>query len=63
MAHKNNVINTTSHFIISAIALLFCLVWALIGEADIKIVAVTLAFIYFLKAGIDFEMNSGSKEH
>jgi hypothetical protein len=63
MTHNDNAINTASNFIISAIVFLFCLVWALIGEADIKIVAVTLAFIYFLKAGIDLEMNSGSKAH
>jgi len=63
MTHNDDAMNSTSNFIISSIVLLFCMVWALIGEADIKIVAVTLAFIYFLKAGIDLEMNSGSKAH
>lgn len=49
---------TKTHLTISSVALIFCLIWVFIGEADIKILAVTVSFIYFLKAGIDTEMCS-----
>ena len=55
---KNDLTCSKTHFTISAVALCFCLIWAFIGESDIKIVAVTIAFIYFLKAGVDTEMSS-----
>lgn len=60
MTHRDETIDSKSKFIISAVAFVFCLVWALVGEADVKILAVTLAFIYFLKEGIALEINSRS---
>lgn len=55
---ENELTMNKSKLVISSVALLFCLVWALIGEADIKIIAVTIAFICFLKAGIETEMSA-----
>ena len=43
------------HLALSSVALLFCIVWALVGEADIKIVAVAVAFMYFLNAAVRTE--------
>lgn len=53
---ENQLIKSKNSLVISSVALLFCLVWALIGESDIKIIAVTVAFVCFLKAGIETEM-------
>lgn len=61
MTHDNVATKSKSNFIISSVALLFCLVWALVGEAEIKIVPVTIAFICFLKTGIETEMDSRAK--
>ena len=65
MTHTEELTNNKSKFIVSMVALVFCLVWALVGEADIKIIAVTLAFIALLKYGIATEMSyiSGDNSH
>ncbi len=55
---ENELTVNKSKLVIASVALLFCLVWALIGESDIKIVAVTIAFYCFLKAGIETEMSA-----
>lgn len=57
MSRNEEFINNRSKLIISTIALLFCFVWALVGEADIKIVAVTFAFTLFLKYAVATEMS------
>jgi hypothetical protein len=57
MSHNEELTKNRSKFIVSAVALVFCLVWALIGEADVKIVAVSISFIAFLKYGIATEMS------
>lgn len=57
MSHNEEFINNRSKLIISAVALLFCFIWAVIGEADIKIVAVTFAFTLFLKYAIATEIS------
>ncbi len=62
MAHNNDLVKNKTHLAISSVALLFCLVWALVGEADIKIVAVAITFIYFLKSGIETEMSARALE-
>jgi len=58
MTHNEELTQNKTKFAISGVAFLFCLIWALIGEADIKIVAVSIAFMYFLKYGIEVEMSS-----
>ena len=58
MTHNQELSNNITKFVISTVAFAFCLVWALIGEADIKIVAVAITFMYLLKYGIDMEMSS-----
>jgi len=58
MTHKQDLNDNITKFVISGVAFAFCLVWALIGEADIKIVAVAIAFMCFLKYGIAVEMSS-----
>ncbi len=55
---ENELTKSKNSLAITSVALLFCLVWALIGESDIKIIAVTIAFTCFLKAGIEVEMNA-----
>jgi len=62
MTHNKELTDNRSKFIVSTVALVFCLVWALVGEADIKIIAVTLAFITFLKYGIATEVSSLSAD-
>ena len=62
MAHSNELDTNKTHFAIAAVAFLFCLVWALVGESDIKIVAVGLSFMYFLKSGIETEMSARALE-
>ena len=58
MTHDQDLNNNITKFVISSVAFAFCLVWALIGEADIKIVAVGITFMYFLKYGIEVEMSA-----
>ncbi len=55
MTHNEEFTNNQSKFIISAVALVFCIVWAIIGESDFKIIAVTIAFYAFLKYGVATE--------
>ncbi len=55
MTHHEELTTNKTKFAISAVALLFCLVWALVGESDLKIIAVTAAFSCFLKHGIETE--------
>ena len=55
---ENELTTEYTDLTLSSVALIFCLVWALVGESDIKIIAVSIAFMYFLKAGIDMEMSS-----
>jgi len=57
MSTRDRIHNQT-HLVLSSVALIFCLVWAFIGTSDIKIVAVTISFIYFLHAAIATEMAS-----
>jgi len=64
MAHHNNeeLVKNKTHLAIASVALLFCIVWALVGEADIKIIAVALSFMYFLKSGIETELSARALE-
>ncbi len=55
---ENELSTDNTAITLSSVALIFCIIWALVGESDIKIVAVSIAFMYFLKAGIDMEMAS-----
>ena len=52
---NNDLVKSKVHLSVSAVALSFCIVWALVGEADIKIVAVAVAFMYFLKSAVQTE--------
>lgn len=56
MTHNDELTGHKTRFTIASVALAFCTVWALVGVADIKIVAVTAAFICFLKSGIELEV-------
>ena len=62
MTHNQELIKNKVHLVLSSVALAFCLVWALVGESDIKIIAVTIAFIYFLKSGIETEISARALE-
>ena len=55
---NNEFTANKTKFAIASVALAFCLVWALIGESNIKIIAVAISFICFLKAGIETEMSA-----
>ena len=52
---NHDLVKSKMHLVVSAVALVFCIVWALVGEADIKIVAVAIAFMYFLKSAVQTE--------
>jgi hypothetical protein len=54
--HNDELTGHKIKFTIASVALIFCTVWALAGVVDIKIVAVTIAFICFLKSGIEMEV-------
>ena len=45
-------------FVGYSIAFLFGIIWAIIGESDVKLIYITVAFIYFLRSGITLEMSS-----
>lgn len=56
MTYNDELAGHKIKFAIASVALVFCTVWALVGVADIKVVAVTIAFICFLKSGIEMEV-------
>lgn len=58
MTANQDYTNNKIKFTIAGVALVFCLVWALIGESDIKIIAVSIAFMCVLKHGIATEMSA-----
>ena len=58
MTHNEELTTNKTKFAISGVAFVFCLVWALIGESDIKIIAVAIAFMCFLQHGIATEMSA-----
>jgi len=62
MTQSNELTENKTHFAIAGVAFLFCLVWAVVGESDMKIVAVSISFMYFLKSGIDMEMSARALE-
>ena len=65
MSHNEEFTNNKSKLVISTVALLFCLVWVLVGEADIMIVAVSIAFYAFLKYAVATEISyiEGNDSH
>ena len=62
MTHNEDLTNNKIKFTLSTVAFGFCLIWALIGEADIKIIAVSISFMCFLKYGIATEMSAISND-
>jgi hypothetical protein len=51
-------VTNRSWFIAFGIALLFGIVWSMVGESSMKLVFVTVAFILFLRSGIRTEMSA-----
>ena len=45
-------------FIVFGIVMLLSIVWTVLGESNLKIVFITLAFIGFLRAGVNLEMSA-----
>ena len=62
MTHNDELTGHKTKFVIASVALAFCTVWALVGVADIKIVAVTIAFICFLQSGIALEVSANETD-
>ena len=62
MVQSNDLMKNKTHFAMASVAFLFCLVWAIVGESDIKMVAVSLSFMYLLKSGIETEMSARALE-
>ena len=62
MTHNNELMKNKTHLAVSGVALMFCLVWALVGESDVKVIAIAISFIYFLKSGIDTEVSARALE-
>ena len=58
MTHHEEYTNNKIKFTIAGVALAFCLVWALIGESNFKIIAVAITFMCFLQHGIAMEMSA-----
>jgi len=58
MTHHEDYTNNKIKFSIAGVALVFCLIWALVGESNIKIIAVSIAFMCFLQHGIAVEMSA-----
>ena len=63
MSHAKTDTLLQAKFILSAVALVFAIIWAIIGVSDIKIIASTAAFIFFLKYGIETEMANHHASH
>jgi hypothetical protein len=55
--HGDYVTNR-SWFIAFGIALVFGIIWAMIGENSMKLVFVTVAFALFVRAGVKTEMSA-----
>lgn len=55
--HGNYVTNR-SWFIAFSVALVFGIVWAMVGESSTKVAFVTAAFILFLRSGVKMEMSA-----
>jgi hypothetical protein len=55
--HGNFVVNR-SCFIAAGVALLFGIVWAMIGESGAKLAFVAIAFACFLWSGVRTEMSA-----
>ena len=47
-----------SWFIAFSVAMVFGIVWTILGESSMKVVFATVAFICFLRAGINLEMSA-----
>ncbi len=47
-----------SWFIVFSVALIFGLVWTMIGESAVRVIFITAAFIFFLNSMIEMEMTS-----
>ena len=44
-------------FVLASVGFIFTLIWALIGENNLKMLAVFVGYACFLYRGIDYEMN------
>jgi hypothetical protein len=51
-------IENRSWFIGYSVALVFGIIWAILGESDMKLVFITVAFILFLRSGVKTEMSA-----
>ena len=50
-------------FIIFSVALVFGIVWTLIGENAMKVIYTVLAFALFIHSGVTMEINAHHAEH
>lgn len=55
---ENAYVRSRSWFIVFTVALLFGIVWSILGDNNMKIVYVTIAFMLFLGAGVNMEMRA-----
>lgn len=59
MIKKHNAyVGHRTWFVIYSVALIFGIVWAIIGESDMKIAFITLAFALFLRSGVLLEAST-----
>jgi len=58
LRNQAQYVTDRSWFIVFSIALIFGFVWTIVGESNLKIVYITIAFIFFLNAMIKMEMTS-----
>jgi hypothetical protein len=55
---ETQYVHDRSWLIIFSVALIFGIVWTILGESTSKIVFVTVAFMLFLNAGVKTEMSA-----
>jgi len=55
---QDQYVTDRSWFIVFSIALVFGIVWTIVGESSTKLIYITVAFALFLNAMINMEMTS-----
>lgn len=55
---QDRFVTDRSWFIVMSIALIFGIVWTIVGDSLTKVVFVTVAFAFFLNAMINMEMSA-----
>ena len=55
---KNTHSTAVALFVLSSIAFAFSVVWTIVGDSDVKIIAITLTFMMFIMTGVNMEKSA-----